>query len=363
MDESGTKSMASVKSEITELTALRGLGAIWVLMFHMTPITLTILPEAIHFQPLIENGYFAVAMFFILSGYVLDRIYADQVQSPGKFKRCNFYLRRWIRVYPVHIVTFAFLVAMQWLGVLAQQPADTLPNAVLTLLLVQAWVSAPSYSWNYPSWSISAEMFAYLLFPLLAVLFSRLSTRSSKACAICLLTILAITSYTLISFISFRDLVCVVSTFCLGMGLSRAVKTTASTHSYLYSIALVAIIVLPFYTERAIVLSAGFIIAFSILISIAGLDSVKVLSGDNILGKAMKRLGDMSYSIYMTHAITISLIGTYVPYGSISDRYLLIRIAAEAAVVFLIVGTAYMFYFIVESPLQKTGRNLLVLGK
>jgi peptidoglycan/LPS O-acetylase OafA/YrhL len=42
---------------------------------------------------------------------------------------------------------------------------DALPA---NLLLVQAWGFAPVSGWNHPSWSISAEWFAYLSFPVFA---------------------------------------------------------------------------------------------------------------------------------------------------------------------------------------------------
>jgi peptidoglycan/LPS O-acetylase OafA/YrhL len=37
------------------------------------------------------------------------------------------------------------------------------------LLLLHAWGTTPTVQWNFPSWSISAEWFAYLAFPVAAV--------------------------------------------------------------------------------------------------------------------------------------------------------------------------------------------------
>jgi peptidoglycan/LPS O-acetylase OafA/YrhL len=49
------------------------------------------------------------------------------------------------------------------------------------LALVHAWGFAPSASFNHPSWSISAEWFAYLTFPVFAAAAARLSNRPGLA--------------------------------------------------------------------------------------------------------------------------------------------------------------------------------------
>jgi peptidoglycan/LPS O-acetylase OafA/YrhL len=76
------------------------------------------------------------------------------------------------RIYPVHLATLALMIVI-WLvatrlGIsfeaLAFDPA-ALPQHVL---LVQAWGTTPTDQWNFPSWSISAEWFAYLCFPAVA---------------------------------------------------------------------------------------------------------------------------------------------------------------------------------------------------
>lgn len=44
---------------------------------------------------------------------------------------------------------------------------DTVEGLWKNLLLIHAWPPNGAYSWNMPSWSISAEWAAYLVFPIL----------------------------------------------------------------------------------------------------------------------------------------------------------------------------------------------------
>src|SRR6202012_3610365 len=54
-------------------------------------------------------------------------------------------------------------------------------GSVLTLL--QAWTPWTAWDWNYPAWSVSVEVFFYLLFPWLAVRLSRVPQTSTPRLA------------------------------------------------------------------------------------------------------------------------------------------------------------------------------------
>jgi peptidoglycan/LPS O-acetylase OafA/YrhL len=58
--------------------------------------------------------------------------------------------------------------------------------------MVHAWGLSGSLSFNYPSWSISAEMFAYALFPIMALFVLRFRLWIVGLTAFVLLSLLAI---------------------------------------------------------------------------------------------------------------------------------------------------------------------------
>jgi peptidoglycan/LPS O-acetylase OafA/YrhL len=89
----------------------------------------------------------------------------------GHFHYGFFLQRRLARIYPLHFVTFlavvCYVVAGRLMGVGFSDPdAYAVSEIPANLLLVHGW-GLGRMSWNYLSWSVSAEWFAYLLFPLL----------------------------------------------------------------------------------------------------------------------------------------------------------------------------------------------------
>nr|WP_281384808.1 acyltransferase [Novosphingobium piscinae] len=150
------------------MTGLRGLAAWYVVFYHLR-LSLTGLLPAPAIAAL-AKGYLAVDLFFMLSGFVLWLSYAPALAAPTTDSVVRFWWRRMARIWPLHAVVLAGFVGLA--AVLALTGRDTAgyPPAELPLhlLLVQNWGFTPDLAWNHPAWSISAEMAAYLLFPLLA---------------------------------------------------------------------------------------------------------------------------------------------------------------------------------------------------
>jgi acyltransferase len=86
---------------IPALTGLRGVAAVWVMLYHMfTGRDI----------PVVEFGYVGVDIFFVLSGFVLAHVY---LRDPG-LTTGEGYLRflgvRLARVYPLHVLTLVCLL-------------------------------------------------------------------------------------------------------------------------------------------------------------------------------------------------------------------------------------------------------------
>lgn len=148
------------------LTGLRGAAALLVMLHHF----ILHQPIALHWAVagFLERGYLAVDLFFVLSGFVMARAYGgwfklDAGWRTGMGAFLEFVLRRVARLWPLHAaVVLAVLAQQAWSGSWTAWPRQIVSN----LLMVQAW--GLSQSVNVPSWSVSTEMAAYLLFPVLA---------------------------------------------------------------------------------------------------------------------------------------------------------------------------------------------------
>lgn len=161
-------------TNLKPLTAMRFFAAMWVVLMDYVPSLGLSMPAPI------GRGYLGVELFFVLSGFILSHVYM-QAFGEGRFHYREFLWARLARVYPVHIAT---LVGLGVLAALAAAVGAQTDSRVLEwsslpaqLTLTQAWGLGLAGGWNHPSWSISAEWFAYLAFPAFALAFWPLNRR------------------------------------------------------------------------------------------------------------------------------------------------------------------------------------------
>lgn len=157
------------------LDALRFFAAFFIVVYHYAehaPVSLF----AVH--PAFGRGYLATDFFLLLSGYVLGRAYGPRVTA-GRFHDGAFLLKRVARVWPAHILLLgafvALILATTALGVQPRNPQwfqwDQLPAQAL---LIQTWGFQGPSGWNMPTWTLSALLVCYALFPALWRLFGKI---------------------------------------------------------------------------------------------------------------------------------------------------------------------------------------------
>ena len=113
-------------------------------------------------------GYVGVSFFFVLSGFVLTWAWTGQRAS-------RFWWGRLSRIWPLHLACLAVALTV----VAAQERLPGTVGRFAEALLLQAWSPDPSvyYGGNGVSWSLSCEMFFYLLFPFVVGPVRRLGRR------------------------------------------------------------------------------------------------------------------------------------------------------------------------------------------
>ena len=159
--------MNTYPTDIKPLTGLRFIAAFWLLLYFFWD-RLGLGPRE-EFA-LIERGGLGVDLFFILSGFILAHVYGPQVEAKT-FHWRSFIWARLARIYPLHLVCLAVMLAIWAVGIKLGAPMDAeafdVGQLPAHLALMHAWGTVQSDGWNFPSWSISAEWFAYLLFPVM----------------------------------------------------------------------------------------------------------------------------------------------------------------------------------------------------
>jgi len=152
------------------LTGIRFFAAFYVVLFHSLPWVSKHYDLPKPMQIFFVNGYLAVALFFLLSGFILAYTYDGQIE--GSSKRLHFWQARFARIYPVYFLSLILAYFFQ--------RSLPLTSRVAVVTMVQAWNpfrAGLAGAWNYPAWSLSVEAFFYLVFPFLLPRMSQLGSR------------------------------------------------------------------------------------------------------------------------------------------------------------------------------------------
>ena len=159
-----------MKNELIALTGLRGLAAFMVFLFHVdlrTPLNFLWRFGPLH--NVFSHGAFGVTIFFALSGFVLTYSHLRGRSSTGPSENIpyrSFLTKRFARIYPVYLVGLVLTAVVCTL--LASWPANIAPIVVADLTMTQVLFPSISMLWyGNGSWSVSVEIFFYLLFPVL----------------------------------------------------------------------------------------------------------------------------------------------------------------------------------------------------
>jgi peptidoglycan/LPS O-acetylase OafA/YrhL len=370
-------------NRIDRLTSIRGFAALYIVLFHCrSTIYAFDLP---HLNGFAVKGYLAVDFFFVLSGFILAYVYSADFDV-GAFPQSRFLALRLGRIYPVHLLTLALAAPCvlapgfdnSWL---TNTPASLLSN----LLLVQAWGFHQHLSWNFVSWSISTEWFAYLLFPLFLIASRPFARRPLTACFIALITLIAlgVTVAALLppgislgpahfiiqapatapfSFAADFGILRIAFEFFAGVLLFRAYnqlrqKQRAWSGWTALTISIVLFIVLRTEWTRAYtVQDALAVICMAAAILCVALDSRIV--GPLLELRPLVFLGEASFSIYMIHGVV------FLSYLAVRDSHWLAPFATSAGaavvaatLVAISVTAGIAMYLFVETPARRAARR------
>ena len=158
--------------ELKALTGVRGIAAWFVVLYHIR-LSIAGLPTGL--RNVFAKGYLAVDFFFLLSGFVIWLTWNDRLRTGGLNGGWagvpRFLQKRIARIWPLHLVTLTGAVALALVlrATGRNDPQFVFSELPLHVLLLQNWGFTHHLAWNDPAWSISAELGAYLLFPLLVM--------------------------------------------------------------------------------------------------------------------------------------------------------------------------------------------------
>lgn len=310
-----------VANHIPSITPLKGIAALCIVACHYLGLLKLAEPEY-NLQPkflelLIDKGYLWVDLFFIVSGLVIFHVYHTRFsQGVNKDNYRQFLAARFARIYPLHLFTLLFLIALQ-LPIYLVEPQYAFSDRYFPLIgiftnitLLGSFGNLP-YGWNDISWAVGAEWYTYMIFPFLLPLFLRNS--SLRILLNCLLPIFLLFGLSKLSVASpntlrlFKDygfFRCLLD-FILGIGIYQIYQKgwlcRILSRNYVFLLAWVWII--------TVILTGGHdawtIPGFALLVISGVLNRGKVSKILNVKGLIF--LGKISYSIYLIHGVFMIL--------------------------------------------------------
>lgn len=317
MRSSGPKTTPT--QQIRSHAALRGIAALLVVGYHLQFGAWFRLPiETV--SDVLTRGYLAVDLFFVLSGFIIAYVNdAGRTHVVTLAEAASFWRARFARLYPLLafsllvmilfrvIVSLAYLAGsrdppiywnMHSLGVLASQ-----------LLLVNAWL--PGFEgWNIPTWSISAELVAYALFPLVVTA----RARAPRRCEAAMLAAAAVFYVVVAAGSGSLDIVggmgaplrCLAG-FMLGMLLHAHRGWIARRGDGLLSLVQIGAIAAILVLLALPICDPLIVPAFVVLVGASWTD--RGVAARLLARRPLLWLGDLSYSVYLNHVGVIEILG------------------------------------------------------
>jgi peptidoglycan/LPS O-acetylase OafA/YrhL len=371
------------------LTMSRGIAALWVLAHNDQLFRIE--TDVDSFTGLFAKGYLAVDFFLVLSGFILTYTHGPSFTDSTVRTNLNgfrstfndFIVARLARIYPLYIVLLGVRVAIELVKYLAGVPAseygpapfqggNSLSALLANALMIQAWGFYEGLTWVPSFWTVSAEWFAYLLFPVVLWCFGKYFRFRLVALllAVGLLAILVVGIHlngNLEFTMQFSLLRCLPE-FGLGILLGlhfekwRGRFSTLAMSGMLTASLLGGLIAAHFRLHDIlfVLLTCG-AIPLAALSSFALEDSRPRNTGDNALFSGVLRvlqyLGEISYAVYLLHLIVQSAY-RLLESRLISDPTPAVALGALVFKLTVILAGAVVLHHFVETPARKYIRGL-----
>ncbi len=335
------------------LTGLRGVGAVLVVLYHMI-YSMRI--------PILDEGYMGVDLFFILSGFIMSHVYGDRVNFISRREYLDFLKSRLARVYPLHIFTLLLLLL-----IVVILPGFSIPYShargrfgigsfVANTLLVQTWGFGYPGSWNGPSWSLSAEWFAYLCLPVILLPIRLIRTRIAALVASILSVVVLYSSLRYLGYRSFdtaigrAGMLRMLSEFSLGCIIYRLYLMPSRNDIMIATSLFILAVIAAWISPRP----DAFLVIVSACAVFLGSQSTGIVAWTLSL-RFVVFLGDISFSVYMIHWIVLQI------FNWLTGRGLILAgtwLMTDATLFIIIVCLSYLSYRFIEKPARAWGKAL-----
>jgi peptidoglycan/LPS O-acetylase OafA/YrhL len=336
--------------------ALRFIAAVGIVIHHSNSFLYPV-PMRTELKEASWGLALLVDLFFLISGYVIAFVYGGRIGGIADY--FGFLRKRVARLFPLHLITLVVTATLYFIAMLAGQKIGTAPDLSATCLAKTALMLHAIFPCEGPivnavSWSISAEMLMYALFPVLFWILSKSKLIAIVGAAVSLAALafgagsLSASEWTEI-YAPYRAL----PSFCFGICLQRILSgfkpgpLLASKGSFGIFWAMVALMLVAMSNNGSALLVLSSICA--VCIYAAMLDCYQ--SHDRLL-HAVAGFGRLTYGIYMIHLLVVTIVVNFIADKILHLSYWpMFVVITMTALVIGIVSIPINFW--IETPLRR----------
>ena len=169
---------ALIPTRLRSIDALRGIAALGVVFYHAVDKTNNVVPSGLLKYPVrllqyaSSFGYIGVFLFFVISGFCIHLQWARAQASgqPSQIEFGAFWKRRLRRLYPPYVITLVLFFTITALSVGLNVTRFFIYDTVLHLLMLHNLDPRTCYSINGVFWTLAIEEQLYLAYFLLLFL-------------------------------------------------------------------------------------------------------------------------------------------------------------------------------------------------
>lgn len=319
---------------IRVLNPLRAIAALGVCLVHFGGLGLfgnsTI-------STIFSCGQLGVYVFFVISGFIIPySLYHSEYKTSNFF---NYILRRSVRIDPPYFVAILLTLLLSYLVTIRPGYVGEGFHFNILQLIAHITYTVPltNYGWySHVFWTLCIEFQFYIFMGLMM----RIITRSSF---IVILSILGFVS--LSSLFHFNKAYYCISTyssvFCIGI-VTYCLKIAKLSSS-------------QFFLALFVFFGIEYLQSNGLIVPIVSVITALVITYSNYSNSVLNFIGKISYSLYITHGLIVTIFGFIVKryVMSVGMKFIFLSVELLVACAF-----AYLFYWVVEERFIRIAKTI-----
>lgn len=350
--------------KIKSIHYLRGIAALLVVAFHLRGVLNGVYAQSDIGDRLFVSGASGVDIFFIISGFIIS---LSTVRSE-KHNALNYIIKRFFRVYPVLLISLVVFCLI----IKTPEVSDLIKSALL--LHLNYGMEAPlfGYSLILPAWTLTYEVYFYLIFLISMAISHRFRVLICSAILLAQFIVLQLFFNGELKFSGADSILLTDSSLPFGF---LKLMSSPMLLEFIYGMLLFELRHLlkriPNVKLLAFICVSFFVCAFFsryrffygpvnfglwaivLVFGVLAYESQNRIKESSVLNV----LGDISYSLYLTHVIVINAIKIHFPEMPIYNMGN--GLPKFMFVIAICIVVAYFSHLYIEKPFIKIGRNLL----